>query len=344
MSDKPSIIAKSNHDFTYKVSLARTALKLGLEELGANPNQILLVPDYCCDVILHPLDQLGLKILYYEVSDELSPNWDQLDKIDISNVFGILMIHYFGEPQNIKKFQDYCRKKEIYLIEDNAHGYGGKYKGKWLGTFGDIGISSPRKILRTSHGGILYLLNQPIIINPDCSLKRIPFLEVVVNLLKLIVYRCQPLYDYILVQKLKKIDFSDPYEFRERQQKDTKLSIFEKYIIKNAKIKDIAKKRRKLWFRWKEYLSNQGLRPVFTRISEHSCPWLIAFYCDDISQRNFWIKWGMNNGFPLFSWPCLSDYQIKKQGSAFKRWEKIICVALDDKPPTTRVQIANDAN
>ena len=343
MEDKLSIIAKSNHDFTYKVSLARTALKLGLEELGANPNQVLLVPDYCCDVILHPLDQLGLKVLYYEVSDDLSPDWGQLDKIDISNVFGILMIHYFGEPQNIKKFQDYCREKKIYLIEDNAHGYGGEYNGKWLGTFGDIGISSPRKLLKTGHGGVLYLPSQPMIINPNGSLQRVSFLKVTVNLLKLIVYRCRPLYDYILIQKLKNIDFSDPYEFREKQQKNTKLSIFEKYIIKNSKIKDIAKKRRKLWFEWKEYLSNQGLRPVFTRISEHSCPWLIAFYSDDISHRNFWIKWGMNNGLPLFSWPCLPDYQIKKQGSAFKRWEKIICVALDDKPPTTRVQIANDA-
>ena len=295
-------------------------------------------------MILHPLDQLGLKVLYYEVSDELSPDWDQLDKIDMSNVFGILMIHYFGEPQNIKKFQSYCREKAIYLIEDNAHGYGGKYRGKWLGTFGDIGISSPRKTLRTSSGGILHLPIQPSVINPANSLQRITFINIVLNLLKFFVYRCSPLYNYIQVQKLKKIDFSDPYEFRERQKVDTKLSIFEKYIINKTKINDIAKKRRKLWFRWKDCLSKQGLKPVFTRISKHSCPWLIAFYCDDISQRNFWIKWGINNGFPMFSWPCLPDYQINKQGSAFKRWEKMICVVLENKPPDLTEKIVNDAN
>ena len=330
-----SLLSNMENAFTYKVSLARTGLKLGLEELGARPDQVILIPDYCCDVILHPLNQLGLKVLYYEVSDELTPKWNQLEKIDTTNVLGILMVHFFGQPQDIKKFQDYCLDKGVYLIEDNAHGFGGRYEGKYLGTFGDIGISSPRKILKTNYGGVLYLPNQPKFIQPDHSLEKVSFYRVIVSFLKYIAYRIRPLYRYFILKRHKSINLSDPYEFREIEQGNTKLSIFEKYIIKNSKFKDIAKKRRKLWFEWKEYLSNQGLKPVFTKINEQSCPWVIAFYSNDIVQRNIWIKWGLTNGLSLFSWPCLPDYQIQKQGLALKKWERIICVALDEEPPSS---------
>ena len=60
--------------------------------------------------------------------------------IDVDDV-AILMVHYFGRPQNIEKFTYFCQHHSILLLEDNAHGYGGKYKNNYLGTFGDIGFS-----------------------------------------------------------------------------------------------------------------------------------------------------------------------------------------------------------
>ena len=42
-----------------------------------------------------------------------------------SNIKAIMMVHYFGQPQDIKKFQTLCNKHKILLIEDNAHGFGG---------------------------------------------------------------------------------------------------------------------------------------------------------------------------------------------------------------------------
>ena len=93
----------------------------------------------------------------YDVDYNLSPNWDNLYKIDTSSVFGIIMIHYFGQPQDIKKFQNYCRSNDIYLIEDNAHGFGGTINDKCLGTFGDIGISSPRKPSNCSRGYFVFI-------------------------------------------------------------------------------------------------------------------------------------------------------------------------------------------
>ena len=325
----------SQSDIIVEVSLARTALKLGLEALGAKRGQIVLIPDYVCDVITHPLFELGLKPVSYELGDDLSPTWRQLANVETSNVFGIIMVHYFGQPQNIKKFQDYCREKKVYLIEDNAHGFGGKYKGQLLGTFGDIGIASPRKILKVPKGGILYVQNRLANTDLFSPLESLHWYYQIVDFIKTIIYYCGPLYRYLSFQKTKNYDYSNPYAFRERTHKHTKASSILKFSIQTAKVDNLARKRRMLWQEWHQYFLQKGLRPVFTELSENSCPWAIAFYSKDLTERNSWIKWGLAQKIPVFCWPSLPDEQIKKNGAALKRWEQIVCVALNNSPPDT---------
>ena len=59
------------------------------------------------------------------------------------------MVHYFGQPQDISRFQQFCKQNDLILIDNNAHGHGGDIDGNLLGTFGEFGISSPRKNLNT---------------------------------------------------------------------------------------------------------------------------------------------------------------------------------------------------
>ena len=58
---------------------------------------------------------------------EMDQKLIRLEKIAISNKSrALIMVHYFGVPQNIVKFINFCLKHNLYLIEDNAHGYGNK--------------------------------------------------------------------------------------------------------------------------------------------------------------------------------------------------------------------------
>ncbi len=314
-------------------SLARTGLMVGLQALGAKPGHIILVPDFCCDVIYHPIIELGLKVVNYEVKEDLVPDWDQLNSIDVNGVFGIVMIHYFGEPQDIDRFRSFCQAKEICLIEDNAHGYGGTFHGKSLGKFGDIGISSPRKILRTPLGGVLYVCKQDYGLSLEKSVKQLSFLSNIINFIKFIIYRLKPIHKYINFWKLRKYNFSDPYAFKEWEKSHTRMSFYELAFIQSVKLPSVARRRRQLWAFWSDYLIEQGLRPIFTDVSDESCPWAIAFYAADIGQRNSWIEWGITNKLPVFCWPSLSDEQILMKGIAFKKWERLVCIALEDFPP-----------
>lgn len=62
-----------------------------------------------------------------------------------------------GRAPNMEKLIDLSEKHNLYIIEDSAQAFGSYYKGKHLGTFGDIGsfsFSTP-KIITTGQGGAL---------------------------------------------------------------------------------------------------------------------------------------------------------------------------------------------
>jgi dTDP-4-amino-4,6-dideoxygalactose transaminase len=69
----------------------------------------------------------------------------------------IILVHLYGMPAKLDQLLEIASKYNIPVIEDAAEALGAKYKGKMLGTFGDIGIYSfnGNKIITTSGGGAL---------------------------------------------------------------------------------------------------------------------------------------------------------------------------------------------
>lgn len=69
----------------------------------------------------------------------------------------IITVHLYGMPARIDRIMEVARKHDIPVIEDAAEALGSSYKGKKLGTFGDIGIYSfnGNKIITTSGGGAM---------------------------------------------------------------------------------------------------------------------------------------------------------------------------------------------
>ena len=67
----------------------------------------------------------------------------------------IVVVHYAGVACNMDAFLDLANKYKLVLIEDNAHGFGGKYKDKALGSIGDMATLSfhVTKNLQCGEGG-----------------------------------------------------------------------------------------------------------------------------------------------------------------------------------------------
>ncbi len=80
----------------------------------------------------------------------------------------VVLAHTLGNPFDLKSIRDFCRRHELWLIEDNCDALGSRYEidGKWhfTGTIGDIGTSSfyPPHHMTMGEGGAVYT-NDPLL-------------------------------------------------------------------------------------------------------------------------------------------------------------------------------------
>ena len=74
----------------------------------------------------------------------------------------IVPVALYGMPYKIDRIMEIANKYEIPVVEDAAEGFGSKYKGQVLGTFGKYGVLSfnGNKMITTSGGGALVTANE----------------------------------------------------------------------------------------------------------------------------------------------------------------------------------------
>ncbi len=76
----------------------------------------------------------------------------------------IVVVHYLGHPADMDPILAIAKKHGIKVLEDVSHAQGGKYKGRMLGTMGDVGAMSlmTAKSFAIGEGGILITNNRDI--------------------------------------------------------------------------------------------------------------------------------------------------------------------------------------
>ena len=70
----------------------------------------------------------------------------------------VMIAHTLGNPFDLERVCDFCKKHSLWLVEDNCDALGSRYKGRFTGTFGDFGTSSfyPPHHLTMGEGGAVY--------------------------------------------------------------------------------------------------------------------------------------------------------------------------------------------
>tara|TARA_B100000700_G_scaffold313928_1_gene399738 strand:- start:283 stop:1260 length:978 start_codon:yes stop_codon:yes gene_type:complete len=309
-------------------SHGRVAFKYGLLDLDLDKNSEVLIPSYICDSVIQPLRQLKIRYKFYELDSYFRINFTQLGKLISKNTKAILKVNYFGQPDQIELFIEFCKKNSIFLIEDNSHGYGGTYKGKNLGTYGDSGFSSPRKILDKLYGGVLYTTKK----NNNYEKYKLSqhqnkyFKELIINFLEK-----NKKYKNLIYKILNRnIDYNDIYNYKEKEVIDYLLnkSLERKYDLhdwSNEKIRRIS-----LWKKIKIFANKHHLDNVIDEPHSESCPWMAPFICKNLNERNEFLIWANNKNINAFPWPSLPLEIINKQGPEIDRWNRLICFSLNN--------------
>ena len=142
------------HDNIRYYSFARHALLEGLKCIDLRKDDSILIPSFICRDLLSSINSIGAEIKFYDVDKNLYPvlDHDQLPKAKV-----IIVVNYFGFPQNLDNYIKYCKRNKAILIEDNAELMGGVVNGRRCGSFGDCSILSfyANKQITTGEGGAI---------------------------------------------------------------------------------------------------------------------------------------------------------------------------------------------
>ena len=134
------------------------AIHLALEALGIGPGDEVIVPTFTYIASVNTIIQTGAKPVFV---DSLESTW-QIDPEDVkrkitSKTKAIMVVHLYGLPCDMDAIGALCREHKLLLVEDCAEAFGTRYKGRHVGTFGDIATFSffGNKTITTGEGGMV---------------------------------------------------------------------------------------------------------------------------------------------------------------------------------------------
>lgn len=151
------------------LSAGTAAVHLGLLACGVGPGDEVCVQSFTFCASSHPITYLGATPIFID-SEPNTWNMDPdlLEKaiIDRKEKTGkypkaIVPVALYGMPYDCDRIMAIADKYGIPVVEDAAEGFGSRYKGQVLGTFGKFGVLSfnGNKMITTSGGGALICRN-----------------------------------------------------------------------------------------------------------------------------------------------------------------------------------------
>lgn len=132
----------------------RAALYHIARHLNAGSKNVFLLPAYHCGVEIEAVLRAGSEVDFYPIKKDLTIDMPGLFGKINETTRGVIVIHYFGFPQEMSSLLRFCKEKNITLVEDCAHAfYSRDGSGRWIGTSGDFALFSMRKTIFLPNGG-----------------------------------------------------------------------------------------------------------------------------------------------------------------------------------------------
>lgn len=152
------------------LSSGTAAVHLALIACGVKPGDEVIVQSFTFCASSHPITYLGSTPVFVDSEKDtwnLDPELMEEAIIDRIAKTGkkpkaIVPVALYGMPYNIDRIMEIANRYEIPVIEDAAEGFGSRFNGQVLGTFGKYGILSfnGNKMITTSGGGALITNNE----------------------------------------------------------------------------------------------------------------------------------------------------------------------------------------
>jgi 8-amino-3,8-dideoxy-alpha-D-manno-octulosonate transaminase len=143
--------------FALGVTSGTAALDCAMAALGVGPGDEVIVPsytwwsDYTC--VVHS----GALPVFAEIDGSLNLDPRDFERKITPRTKAVIAVHLLGGPCDMDPVLEIARRRGIKVVEDCAQCVGGSYRGKLLGSLGDLGIYSFQinKMMTSGEGGAL---------------------------------------------------------------------------------------------------------------------------------------------------------------------------------------------
>jgi perosamine synthetase len=125
--------------------------------VGVRPGCEVIIPAYTFFASAAPILQCGATPVFCDVDERtLTADPDDVERRITPRTRAICVVHMWGNPAALERFQEIARRHEVALIEDCSHAHGASYRGRPVGSWGAVGCFSLQgsKAVSGGEGGV----------------------------------------------------------------------------------------------------------------------------------------------------------------------------------------------
>jgi len=149
-------------NYVLSTNSGSNALYAAYVALNVEPGSEVIVQNVTFHASVSPAMHCGLTPVLVDVEpDTGNVSVEAIEKAITRKTRILVVNHTWGHPADMDRIMHLCQKYGIKLIEDCSHSFGATYKGRKVGTFGDISVVSMQasKTLTAGEGGLLMTNN-----------------------------------------------------------------------------------------------------------------------------------------------------------------------------------------
>jgi dTDP-4-amino-4,6-dideoxygalactose transaminase len=137
---------------------ATAGLEMALEVAGIGPDDEVIVPAMSFAASANVVARLRAKPVFVDIDlHTRNINLERVPAVITPKTRAIMPVHFAGLPVDMDGLYGLAAEHGLRVVEDAAHAIGSKYKGKPIGSFGDLVVFSfhPNKNMTTIEGGAI---------------------------------------------------------------------------------------------------------------------------------------------------------------------------------------------
>ncbi|WP_046744489.1 DegT/DnrJ/EryC1/StrS family aminotransferase [Kordia zhangzhouensis] len=151
------------------VSSGTAAVSVALAIAGVGAGDEVIMPTFTFVASFEAIMMLGAIPILVDIDDTLTLDPEAVKKAITPKTKAVMPVHMCGSMANLDALKTLCDEHKLLLIEDACQAIGGTYKGKALGTIGDVGCFSFDfvKTMTCGEGGAIITNNSNYALNAD---------------------------------------------------------------------------------------------------------------------------------------------------------------------------------